>query len=715
MTPPVAPSDGTGTDRTLSVLVVTEDDPVADRLEAAVAGSRRQPREVRRAPRLHDALAVLDSWPCDVVVLDLDLPDSSGPSTYQRLAEGDPEVAVVVLSAGLEDPAARRCLDLGADGVLDVAVLDRRLLDHTLLTAVRRRRAIAHLRTSERRHALAVRGSGDGVLDWDLVSDTVHLSARWNAILGDEHRETCGPPAVLWERVHPEDLAELRDALDTHLEGGSRQVVREYRVRSAAGDYRWVLLRALAERDTVGRPRRLTGCLTDITDRKRDEQRLKHDVLHDGLTGLANRALLLDRLEIALAGLRRNTDAHFAVLFLDLDHFKRVNDAYGHNVGDRLLVGLAARLRNFVRPGDTVARLGGDEFAVLLGNVGDVAAAVHVAERLIETLASPFHVDTSRIQVTGSVGIALSRTGYRRPEDLLRDADIAMYRAKSMGRATCRVFDPQMHRDAVTQLRIEADLRRSVEAGRFLLYYQPVVELARGRLVGFEALLRWDHPDHGLIGPNEFLAVAESSGLIVPMGWWGLETACAQLRRWSNLVDRESLPWIAVNVSSKLVMRHDAVSRLKAIVERARVDPRRLLLEVTEHALLDHGDAAVRRIGEMRSLGVRVGIDDFGTGASSLTGVERCGYDLLKIDTSWIGALEGANGGPRFVRSIVSLAGALGIEVVAEGVETERQLDVLRRVGCGHGQGFWFERPVSAERATLILGGSGRRWTPDTT
>jgi diguanylate cyclase (GGDEF)-like protein/PAS domain S-box-containing protein len=715
MTPPVAPSDGTGTDRTLSVLVVTEDDPVADRLEAAVAGSRRQPREVRRAPRLHDALAVLDSWPCDVVVLDLDLPDSSGPSTYQRLAEADPEVAVVVLSAGLEDPAARRCLDLGADGVLDVAVLDRRLLDHTLLTAVRRRRAIARLRTSERRHALAVRGSGDGVLDWDLVSDTVHLSARWNAILGDEHCETCGPAAVLWERVHPEDLAELRAALDTHLAGGSRQVVREYRVRSSAGDYRWVLLRALAERDTVGRPRRLTGCLTDITDRKRDEERLKHDVLHDGLTGLANRALLLDRLEIALAGLRRNSDAHFAVLFLDLDHFKRVNDAYGHDVGDRLLVGLAARLRNFVRPGDTVARLGGDEFAVLLGNVGDVAAAVHVAERLIETLANPFHVDTSRIQVTGSVGIALSRTGYRRPEDLLRDADIAMYRAKSMGRATCRVFDPQMHRDAVTQLRIESDLRRSVEAGRFLLYYQPVVELAQGRLVGFEALLRWDHPDHGLIGPNEFLAVAESSGLIVPMGWWGLETACAQLRRWSTVVDRESLPWIAVNVSSKLVMRHDAVSRLKAIVERARIDPRRLLLEVTEHALLDHGDAAVRRIGEMRSLGVRVGIDDFGTGASSLTGVERCGYDILKIDTSRIGALEGANGGPRFVRSIVSLAGALGIEVVAEGVETERQFDVLRRVGCGHGQGYWFERPVSAERATLILGGSGRRWTPDTT
>ena len=707
-------SSGRSGDRSWSVLVVTADDPVSDRLSAALGGSPRKPREIRRVLRLDEAISVLAAWSCDVVVLDLDLPDSAGPSSYQRLAEADPAVAVVVLAAGLEDPAARRCLDLGADGVLDVAMIDRRLLEHSLLTAIRRRRAIARLRDSERRHALAVRGTGDGLLDWDLLTDTVHLSARWNAMLGDEYRETSGPPEVWLDRVHPEDRAGLRDALDTHLAGGSRQVVREYRVRSVVGDYRWVLLRALADRDSAGRPRRLTGCLTDITDRKRDEARLKHDALHDNLTGLANRTLLLDRLEVALAGLRRAGDAHFAVLFLDLDHFKRVNDAYGHNVGDQLLMGLAARLRNFVRPGDTVARMGGDEFAILLGNVGDVAAAVHVAERLIETLAMPFHVDSSRIQVTGSVGIALSRTGYRRPEDLLRDADIAMYRAKSMGRATCRVFDPQMHRDAVTQLRIESDLRRSVETGRFLLYYQPVVELAAGRLVGFEALLRWNHPDHGLIGPDDFLRVAESSGLIVPMGWWGLETACAQLKKWSRVVDEGAVPWVAVNVSSKLVMRHDAVSRLKAIVEQAGIDARQLLLEVREHDLLDHGDAGVRRIGEVRSLGVRVGIDDFGTGASSLTGVERCGYDVLKIDTSWVGALEGANGGPRFVRSIVSLAGALGIDVVAEGVETRRQFDELRRVGCRHGQGYWFERPVSAEQATRILGDGRRTWTPDT-
>jgi diguanylate cyclase (GGDEF)-like protein/PAS domain S-box-containing protein len=697
-----------------TVLLVTDDDAVADRLESALSASRRR-REVHRVRRLRDAMAHLSVDGADAVVLDLDLPDSSGPSTFQRLTETNGETVVVVLAAGLEDPAARRCLDLGADGVLDVAVLDRRLVDHTLLTAVERRRSISALKASERRHSLAVRGTGDGVLDWNLVTDTVHLSARWNAMLGDDERDTSGPPAVWWDRIHPEDLGGLRDAIDTHLAGDSRQVVREYRARSAAGDYRWVLLRALAERDAEGRPRRLTGCLTDITDRKRDEERLKHDVLHDGLTGLANRTLLLDRIEVALAGLRRSSDTHFAVLFVDLDHFKRVNDSYGHAIGDHLLEGLAARLRTFVRPGDTVARIGGDEFAVLLGNVGEVAAAVHVAERLIETLATPFEVEGHRIQITGSVGIALSRTGYRRPDDLLRDADIAMYRAKSMGRATCRVFDPEMHRSAVAQLRIESELRRSVETGRFLLYYQPVVELTGGRLAGFEALLRWDHPSHGLIGPDEFLDVAESSGLIVPMGWWGLETACQQLHDWRHVASGGARPWVAVNVSGKLLMRHDAIPRLQEILRRTAVEPARLLLEVTENDLLDHGEAAERRLAEIQFLGVRVGIDDFGTGASSLTGVERCRFDILKIDTSWIGALEMPNGGPRFVRSLVSMAGELGMDVIAEGIETRRQLEQLRRLGCRHGQGYLFERPVDAAEATRILAEATSRWAAETT
>jgi diguanylate cyclase (GGDEF)-like protein len=478
-------------------------------------------------------------------------------------------------------------------------------------------------------------------------------------------------------------------------------------MRNIDGEYFWVLARGVAVRDESGKPYRMAGSQTDITARKKAEHQLQHDALHDGLTGLANRVLFVDRLACALADLQRQASPHFAVLFFDLDRFKNVNDSLGHSMGDKLLVGIARRLEHFLRPGDTVARLGGDEFAVLIHRVEDASGAIHVADRIQEVLSMNFSIEGHDVMVTASIGIAHSSTDYSSPEEILRDADIAMYRAKAEGKARYEIFDRDMHQSAVALLKLETELRRGVHRGDFIMNYQPIVSLgSKGRIVGFEGLVRWQHPERGIVTPANFIAIAEETGLIVPLGWWVLRESCRQTRRWQEQFPGDPPLWISVNMSGKLFMKSTMVDELLGILEETGLEPRDLRIEVTENVVMDHAELAVRNLMELRALGIQLSIDDFGTGYSSLSYLQRFHYDSLKIDRSFVSQLGSPGDSRAIVETILNLANSLGIGVVAEGIETADQVDRLRKMQCPHGQGFWFSRPLAVPAAEELMASS---------
>ncbi|MCK5376775.1 MAG: bifunctional diguanylate cyclase/phosphodiesterase, partial [Acidobacteria bacterium] len=418
---------------------------------------------------------------------------------------------------------------------------------------------------------------------------------------------------------------------------------------------------------------------------------------------LANRVLFMDRLACALADLQRRATPHFAVLFFDLDRFKNVNDSLGHTLGDKLLVGIARRLEHFLRPGDTVARLGGDEFAILLHRVETAGGAIHVADRIQEILNMNFSIDGHEVFVTASIGIAHSATGYLNPEEILRDADIAMYRAKAGGKARYEIFDRDMHQSAVALLKLETELRQGVQREDFVMHYQPIVSLDHGCIVGFEGLVRWQHPERGLVSPTQFIAVAEETGLIVPLGWWVLRESCQQTREWQIRFPGEPPLWISVNMSGKLFMKKKMVDHLMSILEETSLEPSNLRIEVTENVIMDHADVAIRNLMELRALGVQLSIDDFGTGYSSLSYLQRFHYDELKIDRSFVSKLGQVGDSRAIIETILSLANSLGIGVVAEGIETAEQVDRLRKMDCPHGQGYWFSRPLTAPAATELI------------
>lgn len=567
-----------------------------------------------------------------------------------------------------------------------------------------RKRAEAALRASEERYALAARGANDGLWDWDLVGGGVYFSPRWKEMLGQREAEIGSHPSEWFRRTHPEDRDRLSMEIVSHLEGMSGHLESEHRIVHKDGRYRWMLCRGLAVRDEFGRAIRLAGSLTDITRHKAMEEQLIHDAFHDLLTGLPNRALFMDRLTRVVERAKRHTDHSFAVLFLDLDRFKVVNDSLGHTVGDELLVGIARRLSATLRPEDTVARLGGDEFAVLLEDIGGVSDATRVAGRIGDELQRPFGLGQQEVFTTASIGIAASATGYDRPEEVLRDADTALYRAKAQGRARYEVFDRTMHVRAVARLQTETDLRRAVERGEFVLYYQPIISVPGGDLAGFEALVRWNHPTRGRVGPAEFISVAEETGLIVPLGNWVLREACRQGREWrERLGPRTALP-ISVNLSPRQLAQTDLVERVREVLVETGLEGNRLRLEITETVIMENAEAAAAMLARLKELGVRVSVDDFGIGYSCLSLLHRLPIDTLKIDRSFVSLIGPKGEADATVRTIVALAQNLGMEVIAEGVETREQLSSLRELRCGYAQGYLISEPLDAERVEALFG-----------
>ncbi|MDZ7952646.1 EAL domain-containing protein [Nostoc sp. DedQUE09] len=444
--------------------------------------------------------------------------------------------------------------------------------------------------------------------------------------------------------------------------------------------------------------------LNEITERKRVESQLLHLAFHDALTGLANRVAFMNRLKHAINYSKRHSDYLYAVLFIDLDRFKVINDSLGHINGDQLLLAIASRLEICVRSIDTAARLGGDEFTILLEGIQDVSDAIKVAERIQKELALPFELGEQEVFITASIGIALSSTiDYQHPEELLRDADTAMYRAKVLGRARYELFNSDMYADALARLQLETDLRRAIEREEFRVYYQPIVSLTSGSIIGFEALLRWQHPERGLLNPTDFIPLAEETGLIFSIGKWALHEACRQMQVWRVCHCSKLLKKISVNLSVKQFSQPDLIEQIGQILHSTGLDAGTLMLEITENAIVENGDKVTAAILQLREMGIELSIDDFGTGYSSLGGLYNFPISVLKIDRSFINLMGTHSKNLEIIEIIVTLAHKLGVDVLAEGVETKDQLLLLRELNCQYGQGHFFSVPLNSSAAEALI------------
>lgn len=504
-------------------------------------------------------------------------------------------------------------------------------------------------------------------------------------------------------RLPEEDKDAYKRELTKLFYGAVQTTQIEQQITRKDGEILWVLWSgSLIPADST-EPAHYVFQFQDITNKKRAEQRLAHDALHDSLTALPNRILFLDRLQVAFRRAHRGFDSKFAVCYLDFDRFKLVNDSFGHTVGDQLLVEFAERIKLALRGSDTVARLGGDEFAVLIEEISCLEDALPTLERIRDEVSRPFVLEDRRVFSTVSIGIAPWSRTYDRPETLLRDADTALYRAKRGGRDRIEVFSAEMHHEAFRFLQNESDLRHALENNEFRAFYQPIVDIKSGELSGFEALVRWESPDRGLVPPSEFIPVAEETGLIFPIGEWMLRESCDQLAAWQRSNDKASDLWVSVNVSAKQFMQVDVAAIVAGILEDTGLAPGSLKLELTESAMVDNIEHVAEVMTRLKALGVKLSIDDFGTGYSSLSSLHKLPLDSLKIDQSFVNHMGTSAENMEIVKTIIALAHSLGLDVIAEGVETANQVKQLRKLRCKLGQGFFFAPPLEAEIAESLF------------
>jgi diguanylate cyclase (GGDEF)-like protein/PAS domain S-box-containing protein len=557
------------------------------------------------------------------------------------------------------------------------------------------------------RRALALTGAGDMIWDWDVSSDHVFTSAETEAMLGLKSGSLQGPAAKWLEVLHHLDRDRFRATLDSVLEQRRGRVAQDIRMRTADGHYLWFALRARPVVGSDGEVVRLVGTLTDVTAFKTAEERLLHDAVHDNLTGLPNRELFLDRLEAILGFAKATSNKSDAalrptVMVMDLDRFKQVNDSIGMAVGDSILLTLARRLGRLVKPQDTLARLAGDQFGLILLSERDAAKITAFAETIRRTLRAPIAFKDREIFLTASIGLTLGGSEPQRGEEMLKDAELAMYHAKRSGGDRIDVFKPSMRARKTDRLSIESNLRRALERDEINILYQPIVRLDDRATAGFEALARWNHPKLGRLSPAEFITVAEETGLIVELGLFVLERAARQLGAWQRtLRHRESL-FCSVNVSSRQLLRHDLIQDLRTVLARTPLTRGSLKLELTETVVMENPEHAAQMLQRIRELGAGLSLDDFGTGYSSLSYLQRFPFDTIKIDQSFVRTTAKGTR-PVILRSIVALAHDLGMEVVAEGAETDSDAVELFQLGCEYAQGFAFGEPMSAEKARSLL------------
>jgi diguanylate cyclase (GGDEF)-like protein/PAS domain S-box-containing protein len=553
------------------------------------------------------------------------------------------------------------------------------------------------------RRALALTGAGDMIWDWDVSADKVFTSPETETALGLKHGSLEGPAAKWLDVLHHLDRDRFRTTLDSVLEQRRGRVSQDFRMRTADGHYVWFALRARPVVGSDGEVVRLVGTLTDVTEFKTAEERLLHDAVHDNLTGLPNRELFLDRLEAVLGFAKADSAIKPTVMVIDLDRFKQVNDSVGMAVGDSILLTLARRLGRLIKPHDTLARLSGDQFGLILLSEREAPRISAFAETIRKTLRAPITFRDREIFLTASIGMALGDSGEpQRGEEVLKDAELAMYHAKRGGGDRIDVFKVAMRARKADRLSIESDLRRALERDEIVIFYQPIVRLEDRSIAGFEALARWNHPKLGRVSPAEFITVAEESGLIVELGLFVLDRTARQLSTWQRTLRQREPLFASVNVSSRQLLRHDLIQDLRTVLARSPLSRGSLKLELTESVVMENPEHAAQMLHRIRELGAGLALDDFGTGYSSLSYLQRFPFDTIKIDQSFVRTTAKGTR-PVILRSIISLAHDLGMDVVAEGAETDSDAVELSQLGCEYAQGFVFGEPMTAEQARALL------------
>jgi diguanylate cyclase (GGDEF)-like protein/PAS domain S-box-containing protein len=731
-------------------ILIVDDMPDNLRVLSAALGDRGY--QIRCAKSGAMALMGAKTAPPDLILLDIKMPDMNGYDVCQALKkdEQSQDIPVIFLSA-LDDvfdkvkafevggvdyitkpfqveevlvrvqrqlalrsaQAEIHQLNLALEGRVQARTAELITINTRLQSEMAERdRAEQQLQASEQRLESILNSLEEVVWSSALpapidlselkIPEVLYLNQAAEGIYGRRRTEFLGNPKLRLEIIHPEDLEQVKQVLPTLMTSGSLNL--KYRILRPNGDVRWLSDRSRLIHDNNGLPMRIDSIVSDITDHILVEAQLVHDALHDSLTGLSNRTLLMDRIGQALHHSKRRKNYLFAVLFIDLDRFKFVNDSLGHAIGDQLLIAISQLLKSSVRNTDTVARLGGDEFTILLDDLQHPDDASSFAERLLSHFAVPIQIEGHTVFTSASIGLAFNTPNYDQSADLLRDADIAMYFAKSLGKSRYAIFDQAMHTKALKLMHLESDLRLAVERGEFILHYQPIFCLQTRNLCGFEALLRWQHPDQGLISPLEFIPIAEETGLIVPIGEWVLQSACQQFHNWQTHIPQAAHLKLSVNLSSKQIESPNLLTKLDQILLETGMEGSSLKLEITESMLMDQGEATLALLSEIRARQILLSIDDFGTGYSSLSYLRRFPVNTLKVDRSFVGLMNLDNENFEIVRTIITLAHTLGMDVVAEGVETSEQLEQLKALGCAFGQGFFFSKPLPSDAAqTFIL------------
>ena len=654
--------------------------------------------EIDWIPSYREGLELLRRGEHDVALIDYRLGSGTGIDLLREASAGGCRVPMILLTGQGDRAIDNEATQAGATDYLVKSKVDANVLERAIRYAMAHGRMIRQIRDSENRFRSLVESANDAIVSTDSQGRIVSWNDSATTIFGYGRRE-----------ASTKFLNDLFASLDgtagsesfnaAELLQSDSKAVEMIGVRKDGTTFPLeISLSSWATSEGLF----YSGIIRDITDRKSLEEQLTQQALHDPLTKLANRVLFRDRVEHAISKIVRSRTA-VSVLFLDLDNFKTINDSLGHRVGDLLLVSVAERLRSCLRNSDTPARLGGDEFAVLIEDANHPQEAILISERINDVIRAPFLIEGKGVLVAASIGIASATVGNENPEELLRNADVAMYKAKALGKGRSVFFEAEMREELMERVELEADLHKAVENGELMLFYQPILELRTGGILGMEALARWNHPRHGLVSPQKFIPLAEEGNLILPIGNWVLQQACSKAGQWAEANGAELS--ISVNLSIRQFQQEDLVRIVSETLRTSGLPPRCLILEITETLMIQNTEAMIRKLTELKGLGIRLAIDDFGTGYSSLSYLHRFPIDILKIDKSFIGTLHKGNEGLAVTRAIIMMAASLNLRVIAEGVENAEQAAVLERLGCDVGQGYFFARPLSEDDMTAYLSG----------
>lgn len=564
--------------------------------------------------------------------------------------------------------------------------------------------AVADIRGDAERYALAMHGSNDGIWDWDLITGKVIYSEAWARMLGYELKEISALPSAWLNRVHPEDLRRLNDQIDQHMNNKTEKFACEYRVRKRSGEYTWMLARAIGVKNLEGQMVRFVGSQTDINQLKITQELLTYNAFHDTLTGLPNRALFMERLNQAYIRFKRSNEHSFAVMYIDLDFFKGINDTYGHDAGDQLLKEVTKRLQTCIREVDTVARLGGDEFIVLLTDIENGENVEQSTKRIVDEVCQPMQICGVDITPSLSIGVRIcDGDAHRNAEEVMKDADFALYKAKETGRSKYVFYEPGMRKESPRYVEIKSGLSRALENNEISMYFQPIMDIQKDIIVGFEALMRWDHPRLGLVSPDDFIHVAEETQIIVELSDFAVQQSLMQLKKWQKYYQNETPFFMSINFSKRHILQPDFLTKLSESIETYQIAPHDVVLEFCEKTLTEAMSQNMTLLDKIRELGCRISLDDYGIGRSSLITLADIPVDYIKIDRSLILDLQESERSRKLFAAITALCRELELETIIEGVQDKEILDYVRRTSNRYAQGFYFAVPQPAQRIDQML------------